>query len=205
MRLGRRLAPALIGVFLFPSMLCAQQSSGNADNSASSKGLPDRPPYLLPALSYKGPLPTHGYYVRDGEMYPRFGFRQVADRKFWLLAVALPAAATAFDGVTTFRAVSLGNSEGNPLFGSHPTPARVAGIKLGVGFVSATSLYFLKREDMKYDYKGWKRDGFPPRWSKMALVAPALWFALGAHNLSLGRVPPTNAMPANPMLPFRHR
>ena len=172
---------------------------------AANNELPDRPLHQLPTPSYKGPLPSHGYYLRDGEIYPKFGFRQVADKNFWMLAVALPAAASAFDGVTTFHAIALGNSEGNPLFGAHPIPGRVAGIKAGVGFLSATSMYFLKREDMQYDYKGWKRDGFPGRWSKMALLAPAFWLALGAHNLTLGRQPPANAGPAVAMQLLRHR
>jgi len=176
-------------------------------NSAvtTKKELPDHPIYQLPALSYKGPLPSHGYYMHGDEIYPRFGFRQVADTNFWALAVALPGAATSFDAMTTFHAISLGNVEGNPLLGPHPTPARVAGIKLGASVLNATSLYVLKREDMRYDYKGWKRDGFPPRWSIMAWVAPALWCALGAHNLTLGRVPPANAATGTAMLAFTHR
>ena len=188
MRLGIAFVSALAAALMFPPILCAQQAA-SSDASAKSTDLPDRPILQPPAAGYKGPMPSRGYYTQDGETYPRFGFRQVADKNYWTLAVVLPSAASAFDSVTTFRALSRGNTESNPLAGPHPTPARLAGIKLGVGLVEATGLYFLKKRDMENDYKGWKHEVFPPRWWKMALVAPAVWFACGGYNLSLGRNP----------------
>ena len=191
MEIRARIAVLFLTVTLFVPAAGAQDGAASSSAVTASE-LPDRPVPRLPAVNYTGPMPSRGFYVQDGETYPRFGFRQVADKNFWILAVALPGAASALDGVTTFRAISLGNSEGNPIFGRHPTPLRVAGIKLGALSLTSTTLYFLKREDMRNDYKGWKRDGFPPRWSRMALLPTAFWLALAANNLSLGRVSPTH-------------
>src|SRR5208282_4857289 len=181
-----RVVASLLAVALMFAPVVSAQDSGSNSTTAKGKQLPDAPePNLRPAWSsngpmpaqgYKGPMPSHGYY-RDGDAYyPRFGFRQVADKHYWLMAVVLPSAASAFDAAATFHAVSLGHAEGNPLLGSRPTVGRVAGVKLGVGILQAIGIYRLKKHDMEADYAAEKHDGeFPPRWWKTALFAPALF------------------------------
>ena len=187
------------GLILAPGVIA--QDGGSTAPPAKQKELPDAPKpnliinaspklFLLPAPSYRGPLPTGGFYKDGDDIRPRFGFRQVADQRYWTLAVGVPAAASIFDAVTTLRAASLGHPDANPLMGSHPTAGRVAGIKLGTGLLTAVSAYFLKKSDMKEDYMGARHDGFPPRWWVMALAAPGVYLAAGAHNLTLGRAKP---------------
>jgi len=190
-----------LGVALSLAPMARAQDGSSTSPSAKEKELPDAPKpnivihplpklFVLPDAHYRGPMPSGGFYKDGDNVRPRFGFRQVADQHFWIMAVAVPGAASAFDAVSTLHAVSLGHSDANPLLGSHPTAGRVAGIKLGMGVLSATCAYFVKRSNMQDDYAGVKRDDFPPRWWVMALVAPALYIAAGAHNLTLGRVKP---------------
>jgi len=200
MMMNRMLACWLCFALLLVPVVSAQDD-GTTAPPAKRKELPDAPKpnlvigpspklFLLPASHYQGPLPSRGFYKDGDDIRPRFGFRQVADQRYWTVAVAVPAAASIFDAVTTLRAASLGHPDANPLMGSHPTAGRVAGIKLGTGLLTAVSAYFLKKSDMQEDYMGARHDGFPPRWWVMALVAPAVYFAAGAHNLTLGRVKP---------------
>lgn len=185
---------ALALVFL---PLARAQDGGSASPNEKKKELPDAPkPHIdpaifeLPAVNYKGPMPSRGYYLHGDDILPRFGFRQVADQRYWTLGVMLPAAASALDAVTTLRAVSLGHPDANPLFGANPGPGRVAAIKIGVTAIFATGSYFMKRSAMQDDYKGIKREGFPGRWWVMSVIGSALWIGLGAHNATLGRVHP---------------
>jgi hypothetical protein len=210
MTITRVLASLLAVALLFAPVVRAQDSSSTLpavrnDNSspspsAKNEELPDAPKpsgTLVfgpngppPAQGYKGPMPSRGFYKDGDYMRPRFGFRQVADGNFWTLAFALHAAASTFDAVSTLHAASLGHADANPLFGAHATPGRVAGIKLGVAALSMTGLYVAKKSDMQDSYEGVKRTDFPPRWWVMALFAPALYFAAGAHNATLGRIQP---------------
>ena len=200
MTMTRMLACWLGFVLMFAPVLSAQEN-GSTSAKAREKELPDAPKpnliinaspklFLLPAPGYKGPMPSHGYYKDGDDIRPRFGFQQIADQRFWTLGVVLPAAASAFDAITTLHAASLGHPDANPLFGSHPTAGRVAAVKLGAGCLVSMATYFVKKEDMQNDYIGAKRDGFPPRWWVLALLSPALYIAAGAHNLTLGRVKP---------------
>jgi len=180
-------------LFLAPEV--GAQDAGSTTSAAKKKELPDAPkpnptPFLMPVVGYRGPMPSHGFYHEGDDIHPRFGFRQVADQRYWTVAVALPAAASVFDAVTTLHAVSLGHLEANPLFGAPPTPGRIAGIKLGAAVLTSTCSYMLKRSDMRDDYEGVKREGFPGRWWVTTLVAPALWLGVGIHNATLHRVPP---------------
>src|SRR5208282_2774914 len=180
-----RVVASLLAVALMFAPVVSAQDSGSNSTTAKGKQLPDAPePNLrpaqssngpLPAQGYKGPMPSHGYYRDGNDYYPRFGFRQVADKHYWLMAVVRPCAASALDAVARFHAVSLGNTEANPLLGSHPTPGRVAGIKLGLGVFQAIGLYHLKKWDMEADYVGGKPEEYWPRWWKTALFAPALY------------------------------
>jgi hypothetical protein len=135
-------------------------------------------------------MPSHGFSHDGDEFHPRFGFRQVADQRYWTLGVALPAAASALDAVTTLRAVSLGHPEANPLFGAKPGPGRVAAIKIGVTALFATGSYILKRSAMRDRYEGIKRDDFPGHWWLLSAVGSALWIGVGVHNATLGRAHP---------------
>jgi len=191
MTITKELASLLAVALLFAPVMQAQQASpASAESTAEKVKLLERSPFLPPAPGYKGPMPSGGFRKEPDGLSPRFGFRQVADKHYWLTAVVLPSAASAFDAVSTFHAVSLGHPDANPLFGSHPTAGRVAGIKLGVGILQAMGIYRLKKYDMEADYEGEKHEEFPPRWWKMALFAPALFFAAGGYNYTLGRVKP---------------
>src|SRR5271168_3573679 len=183
MNITRVLAFWLAVSLLLAPQVCAQDSgsappavksdSGSGLPPVQNKELPDAPkPQAkiyrdpIPARGYRGPMPSHGFRQKDGGASPQFGFRQVADKNYWYMAVVLPSAASAFDGISTFHGISLGNSEVNPLLGSHPKAGVVAGLKLGAGVVQAVCLYHLKKADMQNDYAGVKRDEFPPRWWK---------------------------------------
>jgi len=192
--MNRMLASWLILALVITPTVNAQNGSP-APPPAKKNDLPDAPTpridpavFELPAMNYRGPMPSRGYYKHGDDVMPRFGFRQVADQQYWLLGVALPAGASAFDAVTTLRAVSLGHPEANPLFGSKPGPGRVAAIKLSVTALFAVGTYFLKRSAMRDKYKGIKREGFPGRWWVMSAFGSALWIGVGAHNATLGRV-----------------
>jgi hypothetical protein len=195
MTITKMLACWLSFALLFTPVGCAQDGGSTAP-SAKKKELPDAPKpnidpaiFELPAMNYRGPMPSRGYYKHGDDILPRFGFRQVADQRYWTLGVVLPAAASALDAVTTLRAVSLGHPEANPVLGSSPGPGRVAGIKLGIVALFATGSFFMKRSAMQDDYKGIKREGFPGRWWVMSVIGSALWIGVGAHNATLGRVP----------------
>ena len=181
----------MVGAFLIPGVRA--QDSKPPVAPAPERELPDAPKkklYVfdnhgpLPSAIYKGPLPANGFRQKADDWEPQFSFQQVADKKFWFAGVVAPSIASAFDGYATMRAVSMGNTEVNPLFGTHPGVGRIAGIKIGFTALNSICVYILKKKEMRSRYNGVITEG--PRWWHLAMVTPALWLSAGAYDYSLG-------------------
>jgi len=80
----------------------------------------------------------------SAEVLPEAPKPKVMDRRFFLAISAL-AAAKATDGVTTERMLGRGFHELNPLFGRHPSPARVAGTNAAYFAGEVAVAYILKK------------------------------------------------------------
>ena len=192
MRILSKIPALFLGGLLLVSGVRAQDSK-TPSIVATEKELPDAPKKQpqafdnrgpLPSAIYKGPLPANGFRQKGDEYEPRFSFRQVADQKYWFAGVVAPSIASAFDGYATIRAVSMGNTEVNPIFGTHPGVGRIASIKIGFTALNSVCVYILKKKDMRSRYNGTVIEG--PRWWHLAMVSPALWLAAGAYDYSLG-------------------
>jgi len=66
-------------------------------------------------------------------------------RKVFLTGVSLLAASTSADMWSTKRMLEHGGTEGNPIFGRHPSTARLSGISAANFLVESTGFYFTER------------------------------------------------------------
>jgi hypothetical protein len=69
---------------------------------------------------------------------------KTADRKFWAL-VAADATAKTWDMIETRQMLKRGNRETDPLFGLHPTNARLVTVSVGCLSMESLGTYQLKR------------------------------------------------------------
>jgi hypothetical protein len=108
----------------------------------------------LPLLSRKPPaVHAFGWRVRSGEIkeFPDHHHTRLA------AAIAFNWAATTADVVTTLKGLDSGRcTEGNPLFGSHPSPGKVAGISYAYigGYTFFSLLYHRKHPEAKAPWIG---------------------------------------------------
>lgn len=79
---------------------------------------------------------------------------RTTDKKFWL-TVGILAASDAADSITTRRALDRGSYETNPLYGTHPSNARMIAVG-GAYFAAEVVLaYELKRFSRKHKWARW--------------------------------------------------
>ena len=83
------------------------------------------------------------------------------NRRVFVAGVSLLAAAKTADAITTRQLLNRGGQELNPIFGRHPSPAKQAGINLGV-FVAQAGLFYLTEHRHAW-----------VRWTGRALLATA--------------------------------
>lgn len=107
---------------------------------------------------------------------PRF------NRKAFIAEVSLLAAAKSADAITTRQLLDRGGWEGNPLFGRHPSPAKQAGINLGI-FAAQSGLLYLT----EHNKHAWVR------WTGRAFLAHAIeeHTRLAACNAGINTHAPT--------------
>jgi len=64
------------------------------------------------------------------------------NKKVFVAGISLLAAAKTADAITTRQLLDRGGWENNPLFGRHPSPAKQAGVTLGI-FAAQAGLFYL--------------------------------------------------------------
>ncbi|GEM_PF-4460418 len=135
---------------------------------------------LVRAKKYKGPEPmgVEPKWDRYERAVPRFAPRQIADKKFWILAVGLNVGSSVFDVESMQYGIRRGLGEGNPILGQHR--GRAYGIKLGLNALNSFLLYKYKKWDMQDAYMGNKMTA--PKWWHVALFWPAGNFGAGIAN-----------------------
>ena len=84
------------------------------------------------------------------------------NKKILVVGVSLLAASNVADAITTRQLQDRGGVELNPIFGPHPSPAKQAGINLGV-FVAQAGLFYLT----EHNRHAWVR------WTGRALLGAA--------------------------------
>lgn len=108
---------------------------------------------LLLSLTYIGAvradeLPTapipNGTVIVKLNQPPRIMRERVADRKFWTM-VGILGAAKAADLVTTQRLLNRGGYETDPIYGRHPSSARLAAVTAGYFGAEVVGAWLLKR------------------------------------------------------------
>ena len=88
----------------------------------------------------------------------KFGFRQVANRKFWLIAAGMYASAF-YDVEGAQHCIRVrACKEANPILGQ--TRGRQYGVKLGITTAALIPVYYLKRLDMQDNAEG-RKSPFP--------------------------------------------
>lgn len=104
--------------------------------------------FPLAVLFIALPAPAQQLLVSSAAIEPPVKLEKIdtprpkADRRiFWAGVSALAASKTA-DAITTRRSMNRGGWENNPIFGSHPTPARQAGINAAF-FASQVGVFYL--------------------------------------------------------------
>ena len=85
------------------------------------------------------------------------------DRKVFTAGVSLLAAAKAADVITKRQLLDRGGVELNPIFGSHPSPGKQAGINLGIFAAQSFAFYLTERNKHAWI-----------RWTGRALLAHAV-------------------------------
>jgi hypothetical protein len=135
---------------------------------------------LVRAKNYKGPEPIGVERKRDRfeRAVPKFAPHQIADKKFWLLAVVIPVGSSLFDLESAQYGIRRGGPEFNPVLGQR-RPQQY-GVKLALNTSNALLLYIYKKWDMQDAYMGNKTGA--PKWWHMALAWPIANFAAGIHN-----------------------
>jgi hypothetical protein len=79
-------------------------------------------------------------------------------RAVFVAGVSLLAAAKTVDAITTRRNLNQGAWENNPAFGRHPSPAKQAGLNLGI-FAAQSGLFYLT-EHNRHSWIRWAGRAF---------------------------------------------
>jgi hypothetical protein len=141
-------ALSVLALLLFCETAVGQQDTSylpvSGPPSGSNLPLPSRTP---PAVH------ASGWWIRSGEV------KELPDHHHTRLATAIAFnwAATTADVVTTLKGLDSGRcAEGNPLFGSHPSPARVAVISYAYtgGYTFFSLLHHRKHPEAKAPWIG---------------------------------------------------
>jgi hypothetical protein len=103
--------------------------------------------------------------IEPGNKAPK---SRIADKKFWTFT-AVQFGAAVFDIETTQAGMRNGGVEGNPLFGSHPSRAKMYGVSFPLTAAVCALEYRLKKDGRNTNAES---DG-------------ALWWALGAANVAV--------------------
>lgn len=135
--------------------------------------------------------------------------RKIFDKKFWL-TTAFVVGATVLDIETTARCRPNTNcAEANPLWGKHPSRAKMYGIKGSFAVFAISSTWWWKRDDMR-KMERWElrldRNTPEPRiwekprqnWYVPALIVGGVTGAAGIYNLITADTKKTT-LPAQPM------
>ncbi len=121
--------------------------------------------------------------------------RRVFDKKFFLATTAV-IGATLLDVETTARCFrSKTCAEANPIYGSHPSRAKLYGIKGSFAAFSIWSTWWWKRDDLRkmerYEHRNDPREPEPrlwekprPRWYVPAIIVGGAFGAAGIYNLT---------------------
>ena len=104
--------------------------------------------------------------------------KQQFSRTVYVAGVSLLAASNVADAITTRQLQDRGGVELNPIFGPHPSPAKQAGINLGV-FVAQAGFFYLT----EHNRHAWVR------WTGRALLGAATeeHARLAACNAGIGQ------------------
>jgi hypothetical protein len=84
------------------------------------------------------------------------------NKKVFVAGVSLLAASNVADAITTRQLLDRGGWENNPIFGKYPSPAKQAGINLGVFVAQAGAFYLTEHSRHRW-----------VRWTGRALLATA--------------------------------
>jgi len=134
--------------------------------------------------------------------------RKIFDKKFWL-ATAVIVGTTVLDIETTARcALSQTCGERNPLWGRHPTRAKMYGIKGSLAGFTIWSTWWWKRDDMRkmerYEFRNDPKTPEPRIWERPSqnwylptLIYGGVTGAAGFYNLSHQQR--KTILPAQPM------
>ena len=134
--------------------------------------------------------------------------RKIFDKKFWLATAAI-VGTTVLDVETTARcARSSTCGERNPLWGRHPTRAKMYGIKGPLAGFTIWATWWWKRDDMRkmerYEFRNDPRTPEPriweppgQRWYLPTLIYGGVTGAAGIYNLSNQQR--KTILPAQPM------
>ena len=179
----------VLGLLLVPAVSRAQQLvEPNLPVPASAGAATgDQPP--VAAHLRAAPIVGSSQESTGLPRTPRF--REVADKKFWLLAAA-GIATSVLDIEALHHCVNSNANcrEGNPLLGS--SRAQQYGVKLSMNSLFLFGIYRYKRMEMMQRESG-RRSSLPPWWT-IGNAWTALNLATSAYNLRLGS--PAKACPS---------
>jgi len=187
-------------LFLSAIQLAAQVQPGMTKEEASTTSVcryvggkdlkidcPDDMPWPPPGIFHvqtpQGLVKARAFRHKGRDLWrPEFTFREVADRGYWV-AVAASVGSCILDVESSQRALRRGGMEANPVFGRHPSRAKMYSVMLPINTLGNFLLYYNKKTQMQNAALGRPR----PRlsWKFTAMVAPAMHIGAAAYNLSL--------------------
>jgi len=146
--------------------------------------LPWPPKGIFHVQTSKGLIKARAFRRGDRDLWrPEFAFREVADRGYWL-AVAASIGACVLDVESSQYALRRGSAEANPVFGRHPSRARMYSVMLPINSLGNFLLYLNKKTQMQNAALGSPRSRLS--WKITALVSPALHVGAAVHNFRIG-------------------